>query len=54
LRWRTADHTANDRRYLTTLGISAYTHSGVIGYPHEPALRRAVRLSNISAKQRAT
>jgi creatinine amidohydrolase len=31
--WQTSDHTASDRRYLTTLGISAYTTSGVIGYP---------------------
>jgi creatinine amidohydrolase len=31
--WAGADHTADDRRYLTTLGIAAYTDSGVIGYP---------------------
>ena len=31
--WRTADHAAPHRRYLTTLGIDAYTTSGVIGYP---------------------
>jgi creatinine amidohydrolase len=31
--WQASDHTASDRRYLTTLGISAYTTSGVIGYP---------------------
>ncbi|MEE6167683.1 MULTISPECIES: creatininase family protein [unclassified Mycolicibacterium] len=31
--WQTADHSAADRRYLTTVGISAYTESGVIGYP---------------------
>ena len=31
--WQTGDHTASDRRHLTTLGISAYTKSGVIGYP---------------------
>jgi creatinine amidohydrolase len=31
--WQTIDHTASDRRYLTTLGISAYTETGVIGYP---------------------
>ncbi len=31
--WQRSDHTASDRRYLTTLGISAYTTSGVIGYP---------------------
>jgi creatinine amidohydrolase len=26
--WQTSDHTASDRRYLTTLGISAYTKAG--------------------------
>jgi creatinine amidohydrolase len=31
--WQTGDHTASDRRHLTTLGISAYTKSGVLGYP---------------------
>jgi creatinine amidohydrolase len=31
--WHTSDHAASDRRYLTTLGIDAYTTSGVIGYP---------------------
>ena len=31
--WDTTDHAASDRRYLTTLGIDAYTTSGVIGYP---------------------
>lgn len=33
--WASADHTADDRRYLTTLGIDAYTRSGVIGYPSQ-------------------
>lgn len=31
--WDTTDHCATDRRYLTTVGISAYTPTGVIGYP---------------------
>ncbi len=31
--WEAADHLADDRRYLTTLGIGAYTDSGVIGRP---------------------
>jgi creatinine amidohydrolase len=31
--WQSSDHTASDRRYLTTLGISAYTTCGVIDYP---------------------
>ncbi|WP_156297558.1 creatininase family protein [Mycobacterium paragordonae] len=31
--WQTADRSAPDRRHLTTVGMSAYTESGVIGYP---------------------
>ena len=31
--WQTADHSATDRRHLATVGVSAYTDSGVIGYP---------------------
>lgn len=31
--WQSHDHIAPDRRHLTTLGIGAYTTSGVIGYP---------------------
>jgi creatinine amidohydrolase len=31
--WQTADHSATDRRHLTTVGMTAYTDSGVIGYP---------------------
>lgn len=31
--WQGHDHIAPDRRYLTTVGIGAYTTSGVIGYP---------------------
>jgi hypothetical protein len=37
--WQSSDHTASDRRYLTTLGINAYTTSGVIGYPARPKCR---------------
>jgi creatinine amidohydrolase len=33
--WNTADHHAPDRRYLTSLGISAYTDTGVIGQPSQ-------------------
>ena len=33
--WQTADHTASDRRHITAVGISAYTDSGVIGYPSQ-------------------
>ena len=31
--WDQDDHTADDRRHLSVLGISAYTKSGVIGRP---------------------
>jgi len=31
--WHTSDHTHSDRRYLTTLGMHAYTDTGVIGQP---------------------
>lgn len=31
--WSANDHSAPDRRYLSTLGISAYTETGVIGQP---------------------
>ena len=33
--WQTSDHIANDRRYLTSLGIHAYTPTGVIGSPSQ-------------------
>jgi creatinine amidohydrolase len=35
--WASTDHTASDRRYLTTLGIQGYTPTGVIGYPSRAA-----------------
>jgi creatinine amidohydrolase len=31
--WQHADHTHDDRRHLATLGMTAYTTSGVIGRP---------------------
>ena len=31
--WQRHDHIASDRRHLTTVGIGAYTTTGVIGYP---------------------
>lgn len=34
-RWQTSDHAARDRRHLTTLGIHAYTPTGVIGSPSQ-------------------
>ena len=33
--WQTSDHTATDRRYLTTVGIHAYSPTGVIGSPSQ-------------------
>ncbi|AGZ49283.1 creatininase family protein [Mycobacterium kansasii] len=33
--WASSDHSATDRRYLTTLGIGPYTPTGVIGYPSQ-------------------
>lgn len=33
--WQNSDHTATDRRYLTTVGIHAYTPTGVIGSPSQ-------------------
>jgi len=38
--WRTADHVVTDRRHLTTLGMQAYTTSGVIGYPSKGHRRK--------------
>jgi creatinine amidohydrolase len=31
--WHASDHTHSDRRYLTTVGMHAYTDTGVIGQP---------------------
>jgi creatinine amidohydrolase len=33
--WNSTDRSAPDRRHLTTLGISAYTDTGVIGQPSQ-------------------
>lgn len=38
--WQTSDHATNDRRYLTTLGIHAYTPTGVIGYPSQATVAK--------------
>ena len=42
--WQRHDHITSDRRYLTTVGVGAYTTSGVIGYPSRatPAKGHAV------------
>jgi creatinine amidohydrolase len=48
--WNTADHSAPDRRYLTTLGINAYTESGVIGQPSQATREKGMRaLSHLGA-----
>lgn len=41
--WDQADHTHTDRRHLLTLGMAAYTKTGVIGFPSRatPAKGRA-------------
>ena len=39
--WQSSDHIASDRRYLTTLGMSAYTTSGSSGIRRERMARRA-------------
>jgi creatinine amidohydrolase len=44
--WQTADHSATDRRYLTTLGMSAYTDSGVIGYPSRASAEKGRAVIN--------
>jgi creatinine amidohydrolase len=33
--WNSTDHSAPNCRYLTSLGISAYTDTGVIGQPSQ-------------------
>ena len=33
--WNSTDHSTPDRRYLTMLGTSAYTSTGVIGQPSQ-------------------
>ncbi|MBS9534066.1 creatininase family protein [Mycobacterium sp. M1] len=38
--WQTSDHTATDRRYLTSLGIHAYTPTGVIGSPSQASVAK--------------
>ncbi len=42
----TADHSAPDRRYLTTLGISAYTGTGVIGQPSQATKEKGLGALN--------
>jgi creatinine amidohydrolase len=40
--WNTTDHHAPDRRYLTTLGISAYTDTGVVGQPSQATIEKGL------------
>lgn len=48
--WNAADHAAPDRRYLTTLGINAYTHTGVIGQPSQATKEKGMDvLSHLGA-----
>ncbi|GFG99470.1 creatininase family protein [Mycobacterium timonense] len=47
--WQTSDHTASDRRYLTTLGIHAYTPTGIIGYPSHATETKGNKASTTSA-----
>jgi creatinine amidohydrolase len=44
--WQSSDHTASDRRYLTTLGMRAYTTSGVIGYPSRASAEKGRMVLN--------
>jgi creatinine amidohydrolase len=44
--WQTADHSATDRRYLTTVGMSGYTDSGVIGYPSRASAEKGRAVIN--------
>jgi creatinine amidohydrolase len=44
--WDTADHHAPDRRYLSALGISAYTDTGVIGQPSQATKEKGLGALN--------
>ena len=44
--WDTADHSAPDRRYLTSLGMSAYTDTGVIGQPSQATKEKGLGALN--------
>ena len=44
--WNTTDHGAADRRYLSTLGISAYTDTGVIGQPSQATKEKGLGALN--------
>jgi creatinine amidohydrolase len=44
--WNTTDHSAPDRRYLSTLGINAYTDTGVIGQPSRATKEKGLAALN--------
>jgi creatinine amidohydrolase len=44
--WNSTDHSAPDRRYLTSLGISAYTDTGVIGQPSQATKEKGLGVLN--------
>ena len=48
--WHTSDHTHSDRRYLTTLGMHAYTDTGVIGQPSQATADKGRALLDHLAK----
>jgi len=48
--WQTADHGAPDRRHLATLGVRAYTQSGVIGYPSRASAEKGRLVLNYLGK----
>ena len=44
--WQSSEYIASDRRYLTTLGKSAYTPNGVIGYPSRASAEKGHMVLN--------
>jgi creatinine amidohydrolase len=44
--WNSTDHSAPERRHLTTLGISAYTDTGVIGQPSQATKEKGLGALN--------
>jgi creatinine amidohydrolase len=52
--WQTTDHTASDRRYLTTVGIRAYTPTGVIGSPSQASETKGTKALDHLGRNAAT
>jgi creatinine amidohydrolase len=44
--WKSTDHSAPDRRHLTTLGISAYSDTGVVGQPSQATKEKGLGALN--------